>query len=557
MSNRKQMLLRSAASVFAVIAVAFLCRRIVVTTDSRFVEQLANFTRIYLYLGLFAAWGVSVYRRVMQAQVRRYLVAVAVLMVLWLTIREFRWHLVLGADARRWLWYAYYIGILMIPMLALLVSLSLGKGENYRLPEWTSLFYIPTLVLIGLALTNDLHHRLFIFPSGAAMQTELDYRYGAVYYVLTAWAALCALGAFFVMLSKCRIPRTGKFLWLPLLPFGIALGYVVLYALRVPIVTGALGDMAVFDCLLFTAFFECCIQCGLIQSNSRYSDLFRASEGIAAQILDRNDTVHYASHAASAFPREIIEKAEAAPVVLPEGKRLHNRPVNGGRVVWTEDISELLNMREKLEDTREELRDRNEFLRYSYEKEREHRLILEQNRLYDLLQDKTQAQMDLIRQLTEDYRTAGNEAGQRSVLARIVVLGSYIKRRKDFVLSMDSSSVLSENKLSNALDESFRSLELLGIRGGYYVRTGRDYLDGNTLSRAYDFFECVVEHVWDSAHYLNAAVREADGELRCTVTADRNGETAQVRRLFPEMQLLPDEDGGVTCLLPLEGGGTA
>ncbi len=555
-TERRGRLGKDLGATAAVIAAAVLCRRIALTTgsDSLFLDRLANFTRIFLYLGLFAVWGVSVRRRVMQTQVRRYLIAVAVLMEFWLTVREFRWHLVVNADVRRFLWYLYYVPLLLIPLLALLVSMSLGRGEAYRLPKRTTLLYVPTAALILLVLTNDLHRRVFAFPEGTASQAALDYRYGAAYYVVFAWGILCSLAAFAVMLVKCRVPRSKRFLRLPSVPFGIAVAYAALYLARVPFVVNALGDLAVVDCLVFTAFFESCIRCGLIQSNTRYFDLFRASVGVSAQITDRDYAVRYAASGAAPFPRDAMLAAETAPVTLPEGMRLHNMPVNGGHVVWTEDISELLAVQEELEDRQEELRDRNGFLQYSYEKEKEHRLVVEQNRLYDLLQDKTQPQLDRIGELTERCRTETDADEKRRILARIVVLGSYIKRRRDFVLSMDSSPVLAEGKLANALSESLRSLELLDIRGGCLVRTGREYLDGETLTLAYDFFERVAESVWDAARYLNVGVCVAEGTLRCAVMTDRAGDDTELRRAFPQLRVERDGDGGASYLLPLEGG---
>lgn len=37
------------------------------------------------------------------------------------------------------------------------------------------------------------------------------------------------------------------------------------------------GDMTVVQCLTFTASFEACIRCGLIQSNMGYATLFEVS----------------------------------------------------------------------------------------------------------------------------------------------------------------------------------------------------------------------------------------------------------------------------------------
>ena len=555
MKGRRKEFMRIAMIVSAIIVLAAACRAIAFSTQNDFLDRLANFTRIFLYLSLFAVWGVSIQRRVLQVQVRHYLVTVVFLMIFWLTVREFRWHLVANENVKRWLWYAYYFGILLIPLLAFFISLSLGKPEEYRLPKWTAFLYLPTFALLALVLTNDLHQWVFVFPDTAANYSELNYNYGPLFYVLYVWGSACALAAIAVMLSKCRIPRTRKILWLPLTPFAMALLYVVLYAVRVPFVTGAFGDLAVFDCLLFTAFFESCIQCGLIQSNTRYTDLFMASSDISAQIVDTEYRVRYSASGATSFPMESMKKAETAPVVLPDGKRLHNMPVNGGHVIWTEDISELLNVQETLEHSCEELQDRNEFLQYAYEQEKEHRLVVEQNRLYDLLQNKTQRQFDHIQELTAAYQKAEKDDDKRRIIASIVVLGSYIKRRKDFILSMDSSPALPESKLTNALMESLRSLELLEVRGGCFVQTERELVDGDILTRAYDFFESIVETVMDSARYLNVAVRKAEGRLRCTVMTDCSGDYTEIRRLFPQVQIVHDEDGGTEYLLPLEGGG--
>lgn len=545
----------TAALVAAVILAALFCRLFVYSpwNVTSFGDKLANYVRIFLYLGLFTVWGISVSRRVMQVQVKRYLIAVAALMVLWLTLREFRWHLVTDPRALRWLWYSYYVFTLLIPLLALLVSLSLGKWESYRLPRWTTLLYLPTGGLILLALTNDLHQLVFRFPAGARVWTEADYRYGPGFYVLTAWGVLCGLGAFAVMLTKCRLPRTRRFLWLPLVPVGGFVLYVALYALRRPLPL-ALGDVTVVECLLFTGFFESCIQVGLIQSNTRYAQLFRASEGISAQITDREYRVLYAASAAGDIPLADMAGAEGGPVLLPGGRQLHNMPIRGGHAIWTEDISRLLELRETLEDRQEELQERNGLLRYEYDREREHQVVAEQNRLYDLLQSRTQTQLDEIGALAEEYRRSEDEGEKKRILSHIVVLGSFIKRRKDFVLSLDASPTIPEARLSSALAESFRALALLGVRGGYLVRTGRDFLPGEVLTTAYDFFEDVTEALLDRAAALNVRVCPVGGVLRVSILADRPAEAGPLLRKYPRMEVSSEEDGETAFLLPLEGG---
>ena len=69
--------------------------------------------------------------------------------------------------------------MLFIPLLCVFVALSLGKPENYRLPKWTSLLYIPTTLLLLLVLTNDLHQLVFVFPADAAAWLDTDHGYGS------------------------------------------------------------------------------------------------------------------------------------------------------------------------------------------------------------------------------------------------------------------------------------------------------------------------------------------------------------------------------------------
>lgn len=74
--------------VTAVIAVAVTCRVVTRLCDIPVIEdKILNVVRTLIYLGLFSAWGFSVYRRVMQIQARKFLCLSAILMVLWIMLR--------------------------------------------------------------------------------------------------------------------------------------------------------------------------------------------------------------------------------------------------------------------------------------------------------------------------------------------------------------------------------------------------------------------------------------------------------------------------------------
>ena len=175
-----------ALGVLALIAFAMWLRY---ASRQFFHSPVVNYLRSGIYVVLFSAWCYSLWVRIVQTQVRRYLLAISALMVLWILLRSIKFSIA-NTDAERWLWYFYYVPILFIPMLSVFVSQSLGKPEDFHLPRWTKLLYVPTVLLLLLVLTNDLHQRVFSFPSG--ILSDAAYRYERGYFFVLGWELFCA-----------------------------------------------------------------------------------------------------------------------------------------------------------------------------------------------------------------------------------------------------------------------------------------------------------------------------------------------------------------------------
>ena len=144
MRSKKKRKIFVSLGVLFLILVAMLIRYVDRTYDSVWLRLI----RSGIYIGMISAWGVSLHRRILQNQTRRYLTAIAGLMVLWLTLRTVKYS-VYHIDVERYLWYFYYLPMLLIPTLSISAAMSLGKPEDYCLPGWLKLLYIPALVLLG------------------------------------------------------------------------------------------------------------------------------------------------------------------------------------------------------------------------------------------------------------------------------------------------------------------------------------------------------------------------------------------------------------------------
>ena len=496
--------------------------------------------RAVIYIGLLAAWGISVQTRIIQTQVRRYLLAIAGLMLLWLVLRTVKYN-VFHMTAERFLWYGYYLPMLFIPVLAVLVALSLGRPENYRLPRLTRLLYLPSLLLLLLVLTNDLHRWVFAFPSGVL--SGADYEYAAGYYVVLAWIVLCAAAALAIILVRCRIPYTHRFLWLPVLPFALALAYCAAYIRGIYWVWLLAGDMTVSLCLIFMAIFESCIRCGLIQSNTGYDALFAAST-VRARITDEDYRIRAVSAAADRpLPGELLPRAAGGEAIRLDGSTLlRGHPIRRGYVFWEEDITELAAVTEALEQTSEELRDTGDILKEESAQKTRWLRLTEENRLYDMMERETRMQVALLNDYLTQLSATEDEAQARRLLGKIVVVGTYIKRRSNLIFVAGQRGAVDVGELRLCLNESAANLGLCGVDCKATVVLEGELAPAQA-NAVYDLFEAVVEQSLDALASLLLFVGRRDGAVCVNLSAACNGDMTALCRRFPALNVSRDEDG--------------
>ena len=487
--QKKNTIITSGIAVLAVI-LAY-CFRIV--GRGSFYPMLFSYLRSFIYIGLFAAWGLSVRQRIVQKQVCRFMTVTAVLLIIWMVVRSAKYFIFWQPDAVRYLWYLFYLPMLFVPMLALLIAMSLGKPDEYKFPKGMSVLWIISGVLLLLVLTNDLHQFVFTFPKDAAVWTDKNYGYSIGYFISVGWQVLCAFAALVIMFFKCRVQK-GRLHFLPIVPMLLAIVYSALYYAGADWLLHLFGDIAAFQSVMYILTFEFCIACGYIHSNSRYVDLFASSVGTSAEITDKDFTVRYAAVNATPISKETMKKAEQSPVTMG-GLTVHTMPIDGGYAVWTEDVSALRDIKEDSELLADELADRNEILRYEYKREAKRRKVEEQNRLYDLLRSATQTQIDRIAELTKEYRRISKSDTDRvkMLLAEIAVLCSYIKRRKHLTLLADKDYEVAVSELERAFSESLQTLKLLNVRNTLYVDNELSMISDKNAAAILDFYEEVIE----------------------------------------------------------------
>ncbi len=529
----------------ALIVLPFL---LLATVMNRFPPDLnSQVIRGSIHIGLLIAWGISIHTRIIQIQVRRYLLGIVGLMALWLTLKTVK-HSIYYNDLQRILWYLYYIPMLFIPLFALFVSMSLGKNENYRLPMWTKLLYVPTVLLFILVLTNDFHQAVFSFPTG--IKTDKCYSYETGYYIVLGWIIICALSSILVMLKKCRILHNKVVRYLPFIPLCLSLAYTISYIHGVKWVLFIAGDMTVTHCFLIYCVFEICMECGLIQSNLGYEELLAATT-IPVQITDDNFiSKHFSSAMDVSLQQNELVKITADSITLDENTLLKRNKLKGGWVFWKEDISELNKLNRELELTREELRETGDVLAAENEQQERFLRLTEENRLYDMMASQTAKQITMLKDRLNEIKKTDDEETAKKLLGQVVVIGTYIKRRNNLIFVGSQRGAISAQELRLCLNESAENLNLYGIMCKTVIN-GDGLLSTEQAALIYDVFEAICEAGEGCLDSLLVSI-ETEDKIEANFCFSSSKNLSELQKDFKNIKWEQDEDGLQYIILTAE-----
>lgn len=470
---------------------------------------LFGLARTVIYIGIYIAWGISVNRRIVQTPVRRCLLSVAGLMVFWFLVRSIKYYFVASPSlASRMMWYLYYLPMSFIPLASFYIAILLGKGEYDTLPRWARWLSVPTALCILLVLTNDLHQFVFSFPPDV-MWSDKNNSYKIGYYIVIGWESLCALAAFGLMVQKCRLAQKKKYL--PFLLLAGSILYALIYSSGVEWMRLIGGDITAGQCLMFSGILESCIQCGLIQTNTGYEQLFESGT-IGAQITDGTFRTQFASSNAPLLGEERMREAESKPVYLNKDTLLKSSSIRGGHIFWQEDVRDITELLEQLEENQKTIAESNCIEEENYKTKIKINALREKNRLYARLQRQTTHQVDLLDALLTQCERETSLEIARSLLARVSVIGAYVKRRGNLIFIGEKSGATDTAELSACLEESFTGLQYMEVACAMDIPEGQK-IPVAGAERVYDFFESTLEAALDDLRSIWMKGRIMEKEL--------------------------------------------
>lgn len=550
--NKKKML--SCGVILISVLLAYICR--LVRPENVFMRNIADQCRNCIYLGIYCAWVIYLEKHVVHKKMRRCLTAIGCLMVFWFFVRTVKFHILHDPLGEHVCWYLYYIPMILIPVLGLAAAMFFGEKDEEKTVRRIKILLTVAVVLIVSVFTNDLHQMVFHFAKQPPF-SDNDYSYGILFMVIQGWMLICLTGMEIILIRKSRIPGKKQF-WLPIIPGILLLGWNIGNIFRLPFIQTFAGDMTAVCCLLMAAIYQGCILCGLIQTNNRYFELFQTSGGLDAEITDYSFQRYYHSGDFPQLSPELRSMIVNRSFVQEQGIRINHIPIRGGHLFWSEDISVLLDQYQDIREQQEELTARNRLLKKTYQKKAERRKAEEQNRLLNMIQSQTAGQLELLSQLMDELEKTESRERYNWILGKIVVVGTYLKRRKNLVLTQYTSdgNLLTMEDLRQSIAESCESLKLCKIRAAYYVESGDVQLNADDILKCYDTFEWLVEQLSDVMHSIFYRVSQIDEDLRISVHIVSEADLRDLVSERTELKVQQEDENEwfVGCIVLRKGG---
>ncbi len=381
-----------------------------------------------------------------------------------LFLRGIKYSVFPGVDVlARHAWYLYYLPMLLFPLFLFYIALLTSFGGEARLPKRWYAVGAFTALLILTVLTNDLHGLVFRFHPGFENWNG-DYAYAPLFYVVTVWQYLLYLAAILVLVAGRRTSRGKKYVWLTVIPFSIGIAASVLFMTgKIPKI-GNTNIVEFPETLIFMAagVLECCMQIGLIPTNSRYGKLFGVLS-LSAQITDREGVPVYRSESASPLTAEQF--------AAPDGARidahtvLHKMELPGGYGFWQDDMTELDRLNGELVQAKEGLAQETDLIRLQNELREKESKIEQRTAVYDAIARHTRRQSGAISAWAREARGSKDEAVRETCRKRITLFAAFIKRYANLMLLSYENKTIETGELALSFSEVLRYLNFAGIPG--------------------------------------------------------------------------------------------
>ncbi len=436
----------------------------------------------FAYMGFALVWYLSIRERVVNRSIRNFFLIGTSAIILLFILRVCKWNY-FGMFTRpnEYLWYLFYFTILALPLVSLLIALRIGVYKRRKARIVSAVFGSIGALLFLIVITNSLHN--FVFKIKDLDPDHMKYSFGYGYYMVVLFSLTCIITAFVILLRRCSLSASRRLAFIPVIVLILGITMIAVYYVKggAPKLFGAklYNIQEAFE-FLFIAFWESCIQIGLIPTNSDYDTIFQAS-GLDAYIADESGHIVYRT-------------ADFSPREKDPDIRVTEQQIRGGKVVWQDDLSKINETKATLTEVTKELADENELLEMEHETNSKKEEMDALMNLYDELYDSVRPEISSLRRILSSIRRGSPE--EALLIRKATVLGAFIKRRANFSILAHNSPEININELEYALRESMYYVDLTKTKCSL-IMNGKGTVSSEFLIRMYEVFHAVSTELLD------------------------------------------------------------
>lgn len=481
----------------------------------------SNAINFFLFCIAFLMWIYDINRRILQKMVKLHLIIAGALMIFWFELRTLKYEfLPRGHIISRHIVYSYYLFIIFIFLLIFFSAMHIEKKDKGICKKCFCLYAI-AISLSAAIMTNDIHQKFFYYIGGIQSWTDEKIKRGFIFYLVIIFIVMLLMSTIYYLVKNYLISSNRMNLWRVFIPLICWIIYTILY-----ISDFAPTKILIFSikspeasCLVMIAFVETLINNKLLPSNNRYLEFFNMSS-ISAIICDSDYKIHFSSKNSTPISVAMMKKAQSTPIKIDESSLLTANKINGGVSYYIKDISSLNMLNKRLSEINENLSKENEYIKKESIINEKLIHIKQKTKLYQSISTKLKTKIDKVNEIIDNISDQEEDFIKQMKLASVI--GSYIKRASNLIITGEYNSHISFDELQLAFAESLEYFKLYGLNSYLSFNTYGE-LHINKALAIYEIFQEIMESImlYSDLVMINLTNNEDNLRLRIGINSPK------------------------------------
>lgn len=467
----------------------------------------------YTFLIIFCIWFLTLYNRIFDKKLKKYILLIGGLQIFWMIIRIIK--SLTSGTLNNFMWYLYYIPMIFIPTFYYLSSKYITDKENKN----KNISIIISTLLAFLVITNDLHHLAF-----SPLEENGHYYHKIVYYIICIWIFYQLLMATITLVRKQINLKNYYKIILPFIPIILGLIYTILYVKNIAEIRNT--NMSVVLGALFFIGLECMLNLKLIPNNLNYIIPYKKSN-LEIAIISNDIKNILKTNANIEIPDVIIDDLKKCQV--KEKYNLEDdivyiiKKINGGIVVLKKSFKEINKLKNTSLEKNKELKIQKNVLEKKQKIVKDLYEIEIRNQILDEVTDKIEIKKKAIEKMLTEM-----DSVDRKKLSIIKLWIGYCKRMSNLVISDYNKEKYNKEKINILIQELLEDANNLKIKG---TLINNDILEcnSNIILKIYDSIFGVIEELYDTEILIS--ILQNDNHIKIIVNIENEKESLKDKLL--------------------------